>query len=94
MKDELLRIIRELNFEKLTPSEKIAKTRRMVELLTDNPDFPNPDPPLEEITTTIDEYERAYRKLQFAKYEEQVARREIEEMEMALVEKLKNQPRN
>jgi hypothetical protein len=42
-----------LNFRNLSVSAKIAKAKQIVAALTGNPNFPNPNPPLADITTVI-----------------------------------------
>lgn len=46
-----------LDFKRLPISDKIIRARQIVANLTDNPDFPNPIPPLAQLTTTIDALE-------------------------------------
>jgi len=42
-----------LNFRNLSVAAKIAKAKQVVAALTGNPDFPNPNPPLADITAVI-----------------------------------------
>jgi hypothetical protein len=42
-----------LDFKRLPIAEKIVRAQQIVKNLTDNPDFPNPDPPLAEVTAAI-----------------------------------------
>lgn len=46
-----------LDFKRLPLADKIIKSRQIVANLTDNPDFPTPNPPLAHITTSIDALE-------------------------------------
>ena len=56
----------DLDLENLTIPEKIALAKKFVKALTDDPNFPNPNPPLAEIRTAIEEAERAYQEAQIA----------------------------
>ena len=47
-----------LNLKSLTVTEKIAKGRQIVTAMTDNTSFPNPNPPLTDMTTALDELSR------------------------------------
>ena len=49
-----------INFANLSIPEKVARARQMVTALTGNADFASPQPPLAEVTTTIDGLETAY----------------------------------
>lgn len=49
-----------LNFGNLSIPEKIARARQMVTALTGNADFASPQPPLADVTSTIDDLETAY----------------------------------
>jgi hypothetical protein len=49
-----------LNFRTLSIPEKISGARQIVTALTGNADFASPQPPLAEVTTTIDNLETAY----------------------------------
>lgn len=40
-----------LDFKRLPIAEKIVRARQIIKNLTGNPDFPNPNPPLAQITT-------------------------------------------
>lgn len=49
-----------LNFRKLSVTEKIARAQQIVKAMTDNSaNFPNPIPPLADITASIDAVEQA-----------------------------------
>lgn len=43
-----------LDFKRLPVSEKIVRARQIRRNLTDNPDFPNPNPPLAQVDAAID----------------------------------------
>src|SRR5262249_3577870 len=58
-----------LNLNKLSVTDKIAKGRQIVTAMTNNTSFPNPSPPLSEITTALDDLTQAFAKLQAAKSE-------------------------
>jgi hypothetical protein len=58
-----------LNLRNLTVTEKIAKGRHIVSAMTNNARFPNPNPPLTEVTTALDELSQAYASVQLAKSE-------------------------
>ncbi|HMG74321.1 MAG TPA: fibronectin type III domain-containing protein [Pyrinomonadaceae bacterium] len=50
-----------LNFRRLSVPEKVAKARQIVTALTGNASFPNPIPPLETLTASLNALEGAYR---------------------------------
>lgn len=56
-----------LNLSRLPITEKIAKARQIVSAMTNNPDFPSPQPPLAQATTAIDELDTAYADAQAAR---------------------------
>ena len=58
-----------LNLKNLTVTEKIAKDRQIVTAMTNNASFPTPNPPLTEVTTTLDELSQAFALVQAAKSE-------------------------
>ena len=58
-----------LNLKSLTVTEKIAKGRQIVTAMSNNPSFPNPNPPLTEVTTALDELTQAFALVQAAKSE-------------------------
>jgi len=58
-----------LNLKNLSITDKIAKGRQIVTAMTNNASFPNPNPPLTEITTTLDELTQAFALVQAAKSE-------------------------
>lgn len=58
-----------LNLRNLTVTEKIAKGRHIVTTMTNNARFPNPTPPLTEVTTALDELAQAFASVQSAKSE-------------------------
>jgi len=58
-----------LNLKNLSVTERIAKGRHIVTAMTDNTSFPNPSPPLTEISTALDELTQAFARLQAAKSE-------------------------
>ncbi len=58
-----------LNLRSLTIAAKISKTRQFVTALTDNKNFPNPTPPLNELTATADALEQAAAQVQTARTE-------------------------
>jgi hypothetical protein len=58
-----------LNLKSLTVTEKIAKGRQIVTAMTNNTSFPNPNPPLTEVTTALDELSQAFALVQAAKSE-------------------------
>ena len=58
-----------LNLKNLTVTEKIAKGRQIVTAMTNNTSFPNPNPPLTEVTAALDELTQAFALVQAAKSE-------------------------
>jgi hypothetical protein len=58
-----------LNLKNLSINDKIAKGRQIVTAMTNNASFPNPNPPLTEITTALDELTQAFALVQAAKSE-------------------------
>jgi hypothetical protein len=58
-----------LNLKNLTVTEKVAKGRQIVTAVTNNASFPNPNPPLNEVTAALDELAEAYALVQSAKSE-------------------------
>lgn len=94
MEDEVLKLVREMNLDEMSAWEKIATIRRLVKLMTNNPKYPNPVPPLEVLTASIDEFERSCRAVEIAQYHEQVCERKLKEAEMAFLEATKDQTRN
>jgi hypothetical protein len=55
-----------LGLGKLSITDKIARGRHIVARLTNNASFPNPHPPLTEVTTALDELEAASAQVQSA----------------------------
>jgi hypothetical protein len=58
-----------LNLKNLSITDKVAKGRQIVTALTNNASFPNPSPPLTEITTALDELTQAFALVQAARSE-------------------------
>jgi hypothetical protein len=58
-----------LNLKNLSITDKLAKGRHIVTAMTNNASFPNPNPPLTEITTALDELTQAFALVQAAKSE-------------------------
>lgn len=58
-----------LNLRNLSITEKIAKGRQIVTAMTDNARFANPNPPLAEVTTALDDLEKAFALVQAARSE-------------------------
>jgi|SRR5215813_6515001 len=58
-----------LNLKNLSITDKLAKGRQIVTAMTNNTSFPNPNPPLTEITTALDELTQAFALVQAAKSE-------------------------
>jgi hypothetical protein len=59
-----------LNLKKLSVTDKIAKGRQIVTAMsTNNGSFPNPNPPLSEVTAALDELTQAFALVQSAKSE-------------------------
>ncbi len=76
-----------LGLGKLSITDKIARGRHIVARLTNNAAFPNPHPPLTEVTTTLDELEAASAQVQSAKSEvtTRVGAQDIAERKVDLV---------
>ena len=53
-----------LNLRSLSVPAKIAKGRHIVTSMTDNKNFPNPTPPLTEVTAVLDALEEAFAQMQ------------------------------
>lgn len=58
-----------LNLRKLSITEKIAKGRQIVTAMTNNARFANANPPLSDVTTTLDDLEKAFALVQAARSE-------------------------
>jgi hypothetical protein len=58
-----------LNLKKLSVTDKIAKGRQIVTAMSSNGSFPNPNPPLTEVTTALDDLAQAFALVQSAKSE-------------------------
>lgn len=58
-----------LNLRNLSVTEKIAKGRQIVTAITNNTSFANPNPPLAEVTATLDDLEKAFASVQAARSE-------------------------
>ena len=58
-----------LNLGKLSVTEKVAKGRQIVSAMTNNASFPNPTPPLADVTGALDDLEKAFASVQAAKSE-------------------------
>jgi len=58
-----------LNLRNLSVTDKIAKGRQIVTAMTNNARFANPSPPLSDVTTTLDDLERAFALVQAARSE-------------------------
>ena len=58
-----------LNLRNLTIPAKIAKTRQIATAMTDNKNFPNPTPPLTEVTAAADGLEQSAAQVQSARAE-------------------------
>src|SRR6185503_5078036 len=56
-----------LNLRNLSVTDKIAKGRQMVTAMTNNPSFANPNPPLPDVTTVLDDLEKAFALVQAAR---------------------------
>ena len=56
-----------LKLKELSLTEKIAKGRHIVSSMANNANFPNPTPPLTEVTTALDEFAQAFALVQAAK---------------------------
>ena len=58
-----------LNLKNLSVTDKIAKGRHIVTAMNNNANFPNPNPPLTEVTASLDELAQAFALVQSAKSE-------------------------
>jgi hypothetical protein len=58
-----------LNLKNLSVTDKIAKARQIVTAMTNNTNFPNPTPPLSEISAALDDVTQALGLVQAAKSE-------------------------
>lgn len=58
-----------LNLRSLSVPAKIAKGRHIVTSMTENKNFPNPTPPLSEVTAQLDALEQAFSQVQLARSE-------------------------
>lgn len=58
-----------LNLKRLSVTDKIAKGRQIVTAMTNNASFPNPSPPLNDVTAALDELAQAFALVQAAKSE-------------------------
>lgn len=58
-----------LNLKKLSLTDKIAKGRQIVTAMSSNGSFPNPNPPLTEVTAALDDLAQAFALVQSAKSE-------------------------
>jgi len=58
-----------LNLKNLSVTDTIAKGRRIVEAMTNNESFPNPSPPMTEVSAAVDDLEKAFAAVQAAKSE-------------------------
>lgn len=58
-----------LNLRRLSLTEKLAKGRQIVTAMTNNASFPNPTPPLAEVTARLDELDKAFASVQAARSE-------------------------
>ena len=58
-----------LNLRNLSITSKIAKGRQIVTAMTDNGRFASPNPPLSDITTALDDLEKAFALVQAARSE-------------------------
>ena len=58
-----------LNLRNLSVTEKVAKGRHILTALNNNTNFPNPHPPLPEVTTIVDDLQKAFESVQAAKSE-------------------------
>ena len=56
-----------LNLRRLSVTEKIAKGRQIVTAMTNNTSFPNPSPPLTELSAALDELHKGYDMVKAAK---------------------------
>jgi len=58
-----------LNLRNLSVTDKIAKGRQIVTAMTNNPSFANPNPPLPDVTTVLDDLEKAFALVQASRSE-------------------------
>lgn len=58
-----------LNLKNLTVTQKVAKGRQIVAAMTNNNNFPTPSPPLTDVTTALEDLEKAFALVQSAKSE-------------------------
>ena len=58
-----------LNLRSLSVPAKVAKGRQIVTSMTDNKNFPNPTPPLSELTANLNALEQAFSQVQTARSE-------------------------
>lgn len=58
-----------LNLRNLSVTEKVAKGRQIVTAMTNNASFSNPSPPLPDVTTALDDLEKAFASVQAARSE-------------------------
>jgi hypothetical protein len=58
-----------LNLRNLSVTDKVAKGRQIVTAMTSNTGFLNPNPPLAEVTTSLDDLEKAFASVQAARSE-------------------------
>ena len=58
-----------LNLRSLTVTEKVAKGRQFVTAITNNTSFPNPSPPLPDVSAALDDLDKAFGSVQTAKSE-------------------------
>jgi len=58
-----------LNLKRLSTTDKLAKGRHIVTAMTNNASFPNPNPPLAEVTTALDDLTQTFALVQAAKSE-------------------------
>ena len=49
-----------LNLKKMKVTEKIAKGRQIVTAVTNNANFPNPNPPLTDMTVGLEDLEKTF----------------------------------
>ena len=75
-----------LNLGRLAIIDKLAKGRHIVSKLTNNASFPQPHPPLTEVTASLDEVEAAFGQLQSAKSEVTTRARTLDTAERKLDE--------
>jgi len=58
-----------LNLKNLSVTDKLAKGRQIVTAMTNNTNFPNPNPPLSEVTSSLDDLTQAFALVHSAKSE-------------------------